>query len=99
MAIYDDQCPAEAPIFAAIDAAPPFWGVEHPFARCGKEVRCPIVGNDVVAGESARPICAIYKPTISVATIVVIAYGVVVVAWRNVVVGWGVVIGKTSFIH
>lgn len=35
-------------------------------------VRCPIVGNDVVAGESARPICAIYKPTISVATIVVI---------------------------
>ena len=40
--------------------------------RCGKEVRCPIVGNDVVAGESARPICAIYKPTISVATIVVI---------------------------
>jgi len=72
LAIYDDQCPAEAPIFAAIDAAPPFWGVEHPFARCGKEVRCPIVGNDVVAGESARPICAIYKPTISVATIVVI---------------------------
>ena len=40
--------PAEAPIFAAIDAAP-LWGVEHPFARCGKEVRCPIVGNDVVA--------------------------------------------------